>query len=602
MQTTAEKLPDQFAEVVQLINNLQAQLEKTKKESEKLLTTGDQETALAMSTSQDKVNQMVNTEIKNQQDKKEQDFQTQELIELNKEQEKNNSLMGKALKTFSLYAIVIRSLKRVLREVQQTVVQLDKSLTEQAMVTGLTRQQTYGLLKSYQELASQTGATTKEVASVATEYMKQGKSIQDALTLTQAAVSAAKIAGISTADSVNYLTTALNGFRLSAEDAMSVSDKFAAVAASSATDYNELAVALSKVASQANLAGMSIDYTTALLAKGLETTREARETRGTALKTIIARMREMSDYGETLEGDTDINNVERQLAYVDIALKNTNGELRSTEDVLDELGRKWNTLSTNQQAAIAKALAGTRQQSRLIAMMDDYDRVIELQQISLRSAGATSAQAATYLEGLEASINKINVAVEKLVSTLSNSEWIQGIVNAIGSLLEGINSILNNSLGMQIVFSAISMIVGQMLVTKSKQVAITMKNHQLEKSINKELIKQRILEKKNAIEAKKTAIAKQASAIATQEELIADIKSGKITSTSLVDAEATLARLKQEQAMNESNLKLDQMELNNLQKDALALGVQNNTVVDNIGIGVSSIGGGILSAITGSQA
>lgn len=436
MQTTAEKLPDQFAEVVQLINNLQAQLEKTKKESEKLLTTGDQETALAMSTSQDKVNQMVNTEIKNQQDKKEQDFQTQELIELNKEQEKNNSLMGKALKTFSLYAIVIRNLKRVLREVQQTVVQLDKSLTEQAMVTGLTRQQTYELLKSYQELASQTGATTKEVASVATEYMKQGKSIQDALTLTQAAVSAAKIAGISTADSVNYLTTALNGFRLSAEDAMSVSDKFAAVAASSATDYNELAVALSKVASQANLAGMSIDYTTALLAKGLETTREAPETMGTALKTIIARMREMSDYGETLEGDTDVNNVETQLRYVDIALKNTNGELRSTEDVLDELGRKWNTLSTNQQAAIAKALAGTRQQSRLIAMMDDYDRVIELQQISARSAGATSAQAATYLEGLEASINKVNVAVEKLVSTFTEMDFIQDLVEGLSSFLE----------------------------------------------------------------------------------------------------------------------------------------------------------------------
>ena len=266
--------------------------------------------------------------------------------------------------------------------------------------------------------------------------MKQGKSIKDALTLTQAAVSAAKIAGISTADSVNYLTTALNGFRLSAEDAMSVSDKFAAVAASSATDYNELAVALSKVASQANLAGMSIDYTTALLAKGLETTREAPETMGTALKTIIARMREMSDYGETLEGDTDVNNVETQLRYVDIALKNTNGELRSTEDVLDELGRKWNTLSTNQQAAIAKALAGTRQQSRLIAMMDDYDRVIELQQISARSAGATSAQAATYLEGLEASINKVNVAVEKLVSTFTEMDFIQDLVEGLGSFLE----------------------------------------------------------------------------------------------------------------------------------------------------------------------
>lgn len=601
LQTTAEKLPDQFAEVIQLINNLQAQLEKTKKESEKLLTTGDQETALAMSTSQDKVNQMVNTEIKNQQDKKEQDFQTQELIELNKEQDKNNSLMGKALKTFSLYAIVIRSLKRVLREVQQTVVQLDKSLTEQAMVTGLTRQQTYGLLKSYQELASQTGATTKEVASVATEYMKQGKSIQDALTLTQAAVSAAKIAGISTADSVNYLTTALNGFRLSAEDAMSVSDKFAAVAASSATDYNELAVALSKVASQANLAGMSIDYTTALLAKGLETTREAPETMGTALKTIIARMREMSDYGETLEGDTDVNNVETQLRYVDIALKNTNGELRSTEDVLDELGRKWNTLSTNQQAAIAKALAGTRQQSRLIAMMDDYDRVIELQQISARSAGATSAQAATYLEGLEASINKVNVAVEKLISTFTEMDFIQDLVEGLGSFLEWINDILNNSLGMQVILAAMSMIISQMLVTKTKQVALSIQNHKIAKQTNGELVKQRIEEKKSNILEKQKLLIKKEGLLTSLQDLRnqakerGDVAAEEAYKAQILTTEKEISNLK-------GSIKLDQVELNSLEQEALKLGVANNSTLNNISIGVASIGGGLLSAITGSKA
>ena len=154
---------------------------------------------------------------------------------------------------------------------------------------------------------------------------------------------------------------------------------------------------------------------------------------------------------------------------------------------------------------------------------------------------------------------------------------------------------------MQIVFSAISMIVGQMLVTKSKQVALTMKNHQLEKNINKELIKQRIQEKKNNIEKKKSSIIEREIEISKQKQLIQDIKSGK-NSTSLVTAEAELANLMQKQATEQASLKLDQMELNNLQKDALALGVQNNTVVDNIGIGVSSIGGGILSAITGSQA
>ena len=338
--------------------------------------------------------------------------------------DKQSSALGRAFKQFTLYHIAVRSVKTALREAVHTVKELDKYLTEQAMVTGLTREQTYGLVKEYQNLALQCGATTKEIASVATEYMKQGKTVQESLTLTKAAVSAAKVARVSVGDSVNYLTTALNGFRLSAEDAMRVSDKFAAVAASSATDYDELAIALSKVASQANLAGMSIDYTTALLTKGLETTREAPETMGTALKTIIARMRELSDYGETLEGDTDINNVESQLSYVGIALRDTNGELRSTQDVLDELGKKWDTLNKNQQAAMAKALAGTRQQSRLIAMMDDYERVIELQEISQRSAGATAAQAGVYLEGIEASMNKIQVAWEKIIMTVTDSEAI----------------------------------------------------------------------------------------------------------------------------------------------------------------------------------
>ena len=361
-----------------------------------------------------KLGEITNTLITDETNKKKKEGANTTVVETGSniteiKQSESSGLKG-AFKQFTLYNLALKSIKTALKEAVQTVKELDKYLTEQAMVTGMTREQTYGLVRSYQDLALQCGATTKEIAQVATEYMKQGKTIQDSLVLTQAAVSAAKVARVSVGDSVNYLTTALNGFRLEAEDAMKVSDKFAAVAASSATDYDELAVALSKVASQANLAGMSIDYTTALLTKGLETTREAPETMGTALKTIIARMRELGDYGETLDDGMEINNVESQLSYVGIALRDTNGELRSTEDVLDELGKKWDTLDKNQQAAIAKALAGTRQQSRLIAMMEDYERVIELQEISERSSGATAAQAGVYLEGIEASLNKIQVA------------------------------------------------------------------------------------------------------------------------------------------------------------------------------------------------
>lgn len=43
-------------------------------------------------------------------------------------------------------------------------------------------------------------------------------------------------------------------------------------------------------------------------------------------------------------------------------------------------------------------------------MMQDYERVTELQQIAAESSGATMAQMATYMEGMEASLNKIRVA------------------------------------------------------------------------------------------------------------------------------------------------------------------------------------------------
>lgn len=379
---------------------------------------------------------------------------------------KQQSVLRKAAKAFTIYSTIVRIAKSALREAAATITELDKSLTEQARVTGRTRDQAYGLLTTYQNMAQVIGATTKEVAEASSEFIKQGKSIQDALTLSKAAVSAAKVAGISVGDSINYLTTALNGFKLSAEEARKVSDKFAAVASASASGYNEIAIALSKVASQANLAGRSIDYTTALLTTGLEVTREAPETMGTALKTIVARRREISDYGKTLEDDVDLNNVQTQLSYIGIQLTNQQGELRSTQDVLDELGKKWATLNSNQQAAVAKALAGTRQQSRLIAMMDNYERVEELQQISERSAGATAAQLTKYREGLEASRNNLKVAWEKIVESFTNSDFLIGLIHSATTLLDIFNKLTQNEFVKGVIFTTVGVALANVIAKK----------------------------------------------------------------------------------------------------------------------------------------
>jgi len=522
--------------------------------------------------------------------------------------DKQSSSFGKAFRQFSIYAIALRTAKKALQEVKTTIKDLDKYLTEQAMVTGKTRKETYALLGSYQEMASQLGATTKEVANVATQFMRQGKTTADALTLTRAAISAAKVAGIDATQSVDYLTTALNGFQLSAEQAMKVSDKFASIAAQSATSYEEIAIALSKVAAQANLAGMSIDYTTALLAKGIETTREAPETIGTALKTVIARMRELGDYGETLEEGMNINNVETQLQYVGIALREDNGELRSTEDVLDELGKKWDTLSSNQQAAIAKALAGTRQQSRLIAMMNDYERVTELQEIAQRSAGATAAQAAVYMEGMEAALNKVNVAWEKIISAVTDSDVIIGIIDAVANVLDNLGEFLDSTAGMITTLTLISVIGITILGNKMREMELaklqqkyTLAENRLQNAKNIALAKENIEKLKIA---KQNAKARLDAALERKQQLkkLSDI----IQERKLKGAITTAAEkyLQKEQAANAQEIQEAQTEYEqatanlSLEQDRLSILEKQDSILQGQENLVSKIGTGITGMLT----
>lgn len=350
-------------------------------------------------------------------------------------QEKNAGAFANAAKNVISYSAVYGTLRRVYRETIRTITELDKSMTQMSIVTSMTRKEAWNLVPAMQDLAKATGFATTEVAQITTEYLKQGKTIQDAMILTEVAAKAARIGAISAADSVQYLTAAVNGFNLEAEDAIVVSDKFAALAASSATDYEELAVGLSKFAAQANIAGLSMDYALGLLAKGLETTREAPESIGTALKTVLARMRELTDLGKTMEDGMDVNRVETALRQVGVELMDTNGMFRSMEDVLDDVGRKWDTLNSNQQASVAVSLAGTRQQSRLLAMFQNYDRTLELVDESQQSAGATAAQHLDYMLSMEAALTGLKTSWQAFITAITETELIIGIVNILSKLV-----------------------------------------------------------------------------------------------------------------------------------------------------------------------
>ncbi len=350
----------------------------------------------------------------------------------------NSSTLARATKQVFNYGIAFTALRRIYRETLRTIRDLDKALTEMAIVTTLNRKETWQLVGTMQALAKETGFTTTEIAKLSTVYFRQGRALNEVIELTRVAAQAARVAGISAGQSADFLTSAVNAFQLSADQALGVSDRFAALASQSASSYEELAVGLSKFAAQANVAGISIDFAMGLLAKGVETTREAPETIGTALKTVIARMRELTDLGKTFEDGMDISRVEVALRQVGVALRDSSGQFRDMESVLTDVGMRWETLNANQQASIAVSLAGTRQQSRLIAIMSGFDRTLELVNISQNSAGATMAQHTEFMKGMEAATVGLQNAYQKFITTITDSELIIGIIQGLSVGIEAV--------------------------------------------------------------------------------------------------------------------------------------------------------------------
>jgi TP901 family phage tail tape measure protein len=357
--------------------------------------------------------------------------QIKQLEKLNKTQKvsidggdrESKGLIQRAGATFS-YGLIIGQLRKVYRDTLRTVLELDKAMTEAAIVTDMNRQEAYKLLGTYQALARETGLATSQVSGIVVEFLKQGRSMSEAIELARVAAMSAKVAGIDARDAVNYLTAAVNGFQLAASQAGDIADKFAAISAASATDFNELAIAMSKVAPVAYTAGVGVDFMMGVLAKGLETTREAPENIGTAFKTIFARMREVTDIGKATEDGMSLNRVEKALESIGVPLRDVSGQFRNLEDVLIDVGDKWDTLTTIEQAYIATSLAGTRQQPRLLAIFNDFARTKELIQLSSDATGQLAFQHMEYMEGAEAALAQLKTAWEGFVMSFTDNELV----------------------------------------------------------------------------------------------------------------------------------------------------------------------------------
>lgn len=341
----------------------------------------------------------------------------------------------------------IQLFKRAVQEAYDSVKELDAAMTETAVVTDFSVNDMWEQLPEYTKMANNLGTSTLGAYETATLFYQQGLKTNEVMQVSVETMKMARIAGMDYVEATNMMTAALRGFNMEINEvsAQRVNDVYSELAKITASDTQEISTAMTKTASIAHNANMEFETTAAFLSQIIETTRESAETAGTAMKTIIARFTELKkDPNEIVSVDgeeVNANKVEAALRSVGVALRDTNGEFRQLDDVFLDLASKWDSLSTNQQRYVATMAAGSRQQSRFIAMMSDYDRTIELVDAAYNSAGSSQEQFEKTVESLESKLNRLHNAWQGFTMGIANNAIIKTSIDLLTKFVSAINKV-----------------------------------------------------------------------------------------------------------------------------------------------------------------
>lgn len=361
------------------------------------------------------------------------------------------------LKYFFSLAGGFQLMRRAIRSATETTKELDAVMTQTAVVSKFTVGDMWKTLPEYSKYAKQLGTAIKDVYSAQTLYVQQGLSMNKAMDIGIETLKMARVANIDAAEATNSMTAALRGFNMELNEtsAQRINDVYSKLAQNTASNTQEISTAMTKTAALANSANMSFENTAAFLATIIESTREGAETAGTALKTVIARFTEVKKLyseGELLGTDEEgqevnVNKISAALRTAGINMNDFFTGAKGLDEIFLELGSKWNSLSTVQQRYIATMAAGSRQQSRFLALMQNYNRTVELTQMAYNSAGSGQEQFEKTLDSLQAKIEKFKAEWQTFIMGIANSDAIKGIIDVGTKILEIINKIIDGISG-----------------------------------------------------------------------------------------------------------------------------------------------------------
>lgn len=313
------------------------------------------------------------------------------------------------------------------------VFDLDAALTEYRKVSNLSGKELEQYTADAYKMGRTVAKTGTEVIQSATEFKKMGYTDKEALQLSNVANTFQNIADteISAGEASMFINSQMKAFNLTADDATHIIDATNEVANSFAIGTNDIQLALSKTSSAMATYGNDMESTIGIITAGTEVMAGQPSKVARGWRTIganIVGIAEESDKWVAANGK------------VNVSLKDNEGNLRSTYDILKDLYPQWQQLNEQEKSNLALAIGGKNQMEVFTSTMDNFKSAIAATETAYNSQGSAARENAKYLDSLEGRLQNLRSAFEELAYKTLSSDMLGKGLEALTKVVEFLSS------------------------------------------------------------------------------------------------------------------------------------------------------------------
>lgn len=299
--------------------------------------------------------------------------------------------------------------------------------------------------------ATAVGKTAPEFASAVEQWATAGYNLKQSTALAKTSVMGSFVGDVPVNDMVRYMSVPMKAFQKEGLRSKDIINAMNEVSNKHAIEMDDLGQAYQRASSTMAGSGTTFAQMTGIITAAQEGTRAGGDKIGNAFKTIAANINQIGS-GLTKQAKSK----DAFFNGLDVQLKDNKGNLKSTYQVMDQLSKKWKTMSAEDKNTASLYAAGKNHANIFSATMDNWDtakkamREAELQQnLANPNNGSAYKEFAKQQSSIEFHLARLKNSWAELLNNLAGGRGgVNTAVDALSGLLKVTNGLAGNKLFM----------------------------------------------------------------------------------------------------------------------------------------------------------